>query len=140
MSSKKWVMSAVYPPECRQASAVFTLTLWQCWCVQIQQKGNGQWVNTIFSTLPFSTAYLLYFFNLCSPLCVYARYICTNLIVYFVNKRGFPLKSTQMGKWDLSQGNGTAYKSSFMQSVLLYGRQKEPLPTQTCKDLNILYI
>ena len=27
------------------------------------------------------------FFNLCRPLCVYARYICTNLIVYFVNKR-----------------------------------------------------
>ena len=58
-------------------------------------------------------------------------------------ERGFPLKSTQMGKWDLSQGNGTAYKSSFMQSVLLYGRQKEPgnlyLPaTQTSKDLNIL--
>ena len=44
-------------------------------------------VNTILflrlKILPISTI----FFNLCRPLCVYARYICTNLIVYFVNKR-----------------------------------------------------
>ena len=50
-----------------------------------------QLVNTIIFLVLKSYQipnYLIhYFFNLCSPLCVYARYICTNLIVYFVNKR-----------------------------------------------------
>ena len=81
------------------------------------------------------------FFNLCRPLCVYARYICTNLIVYFVNKREDFL-------WKAPKWENEIYLKEMERPISLRlckvyysmaGRRNLYLPaTQTCKDLNIL--